>query len=333
LIRALVITVFWSSLAFAQSGGTGVFSFLDRSVFAGSSALGNTSYINPGPVGAFAVQNPLLLNDSTLFQLEMSAASLGEGIQLLQGSYGFKIKGHPVIAAAQTIQYGEFTATDVWGNNLGIFYAGDIALSLGTPLAEWRNWRFGMTGKLVNGTYESYQSWALAMDLQAMTRLENGVDVAVLLKNTGRQLSTFAGTREALPVNLLVAFGQKLEHAPFRWALVADQLNRPNLGYDDPNLVTVDPVTGQTTQGTQSLLNLGLRHISGSLEFLPTQRLHIMAGYSFRRQFEMALADRRTSGGFTLGASVYFSKFQLHFANELRSVAGRMNTLSLNLNL
>lgn len=310
-----------------------MFSFLDRSVFAGSSALGNTSYINPGPVGAFAVQNPLLLNDSTLFQLEMSAAALGEGIQLLQGSYGFKIKGHPVIAAAQTIQYGEFTATDVWGNNLGIFYAGDIALSLGTPLAEWRNWRFGMTGKLVNGTYESYQSWALAMDLQAMTRLENGVDVAVLLKNTGRQLSTFAGTREALPVNLLVAFGQKLEHAPFRWTLVADQLNRPNLGYDDPNLVTVDPVTGQTTQGTQSLLNLGLRHISGSLEFLPTHRLHIMAGYSFRRQFEMALADRRTSGGFTLGASVYFSKFQLHFANELRSVAGRMNTLSLNLNL
>lgn len=310
-----------------------MFAFLDRSVFAGSSALGNTSYINPGPVGAFAVQNPLLLNDSTLFQLEMSAAALGEGIQLLQGSYGFKIKGHPVIAAAQTIQYGEFTATDVWGNNLGIFYAGDIALSLGTPLAEWRNWRFGMTGKLVNGTYESYQSWALAMDLQAMTRLESGIDVAVLLKNSGRQLSTFAGTREALPVNLLVAFGQKLEHAPFRWVLVADQLNRPNLGYDDPNLVTVDPVTGQTTQGTQSLLNLGLRHISGSLEFLPTQRLHIMAGYSFRRQFEMALADRRTSGGFTLGASVYFSKFQLHFANELRSVAGRMNTLSLNLNL
>ena len=333
MIRALAITVLWSSLALAQSGGSGVFSFLDRSVFAGSSAMGNTSYINPGPVGAFSVQNPLLLNDSTLFQLEMSGGSLGEGIQLLQGSYGFKIKGHPVIAAAQTIQYGEFSATDVWGNNLGVFYAGDIALSLGTPLAEWRNWRFGMTGKLVNGTYESYQSWALALDFQAMTRLESGLDVAVLLKNTGRQLSTFAGTREALPLNLLVAFGQKLEYAPFRWALVVDQLNRPNLGYDDPNLVTVDPVTGQTTQGGQSLLNLGLRHLNGSLEFLPTQRLHFMAGYSFRRQFEMALSDRRTSGGFTLGASIYFSKFQLHFANELRSVAGRMNTLSLNLNL
>lgn len=333
MIRALAITVLWSSLALAQSGGSGVFSFLDRSVFAGSSALANTAYVNPGPVGAFAVQNPLLLNDTTLFQLEMSGGSLGEGIQLLQGSYGFKIKGHPVIAAAQTIQYGEFTATDVWGNNLGIFYAGDIALSLGAPLAEWHNWRFGMTGKLVNGTYESYQSWAVALDFQAMTRLESGLDVAVLLKNTGRQLSTFAGTREALPLNILVAFGQKLEYAPFRWALVVDQLNRPNLGYDDPNLVTVDPVTGQTTQGTQSLLNLGLRHLNGSLEFLPTQRLHIMAGYSFRRQFEMALSDRRTSGGFTLGASVYFSKFQLHFANELRSVAGRMNTLSLNLNL
>ena len=97
--------------------------------------------------------------------------------------------------------------------------------------------------------------------------------------------------------------------------------------------VETDPITGEATQVAQSLLNLGLRHLNGSLEFLPTQRLHLMAGYSFRRQFEMALSDRRTSGGFTLGASVYFSKFQLHFANELRSVAGRMNTLSLNLNL
>ena len=58
-------------------------------------------------------------------------------------------------------------------------------MSLGTPLAEWRNWRFGMTGKLVNGTYESYQSWALALDFQAMTRLESGLDVAVLLKKYG----------------------------------------------------------------------------------------------------------------------------------------------------
>jgi len=103
------------------------------------------------------------------------------------------------------------------------------------------------------------------------------------------------------------------------------------LGYDDPNMVSVDPVTGVTTQLDMSTLNLALRHLSGSLEFLPTDRLHLMLGYNFRRQYEMSLPDRRTSAGFSAGAGLYFNKFHLHFANELRSVAGRMNTLSLSL--
>ena len=85
---------------FGQSGGNSVFSFLDRSIFAGASALGNSAYVHEGRVGAFAVQNPLLLTDSSLYQLEMSSGSLGEGIQLLQGSYSFELKG-PTPAVAQ----------------------------------------------------------------------------------------------------------------------------------------------------------------------------------------------------------------------------------------
>jgi hypothetical protein len=136
-----------------------------------------------------------------------------------------------------------------------------------------------------------------------------------------------------MPLNVLIAVGDQLAHAPFRWTFVVDRLNEPLLGYDDPNLIVVDPVTGLESQGKQSYLNLALRHVNGSLEFLPTDRLHLMMGYSFRRQYEMALSDRRTSGGFSAGLGLYFDRFHLHFANELRSVAGRMNTLSLSLNL
>lgn len=333
MIRTLAIAFLVSFYAQAQSGGGSVFSFLDRNQFAGSSAQANTTYIHPGPVGAYAVQNPLLLSDSSMHQLEFSVGSLGEGVTLMQGSYGFKVLGKKWMTSVQTVQYGTFTSTDNWGNTLGEFSAGDLALSVGTELFQIKNVVVGANVKLVSGTYESYQSWAVASDWIAMYRIPNGPDLALIAKNTGLQLTTFGGTRESLPTNVLVAVGDKLTYAPFRWTFVFDQLQQLNLGYDDPNLVTVDPVTGEETQGQFSALNLALRHVSGSLEFLPTQRLHLMVGYSFRRQYEMALPTRRTSGGFTLGGGLYFDRFQLHYANELRSVAGRMNTLSLGLNL
>ncbi len=333
MIRILTISLLCSFSAIAQSGAGGVFTFLDRSIFAGSSALGNTIYIHPGPTGAYAVQNPLLLSDSSIHQLEISIGSLGDGVQLLQGSYGFKLMGKPLIASVQSVQYGEFTATDSWGTVLGEFSAGDLAINIGTQLGSFKNISFAVSGKLINGTYESYQSWAVASDWVAMYSVAAGPDVALIVKNVGMQLTTFGNQRESLPTNLLFAFGDKLEYAPFRWTFVIDQLSRWNLGYQDPNLVNIDPVTGEQTQETFSMLNLGLRHLSGSIEFLPTQRLHLMVGYNFRRQFEMSLPTRRTSGGFSLGAGLYFNSFQLHYANELRSLAGRMNTLSLSFNI
>jgi hypothetical protein len=268
-----------------------------------------------------------------LYDLEVSYGALGEGIQLLQSSFGCKIYGHAFMLGVQNISYGEFNATDTWGNSLGTFTAGDLAMSVGTSLFAFQGWEVGTNFKLVSGTYESYQSWAIASDLVAMRRFENSPDVVIMAKNMGTQLTTFAGQREPLPLNLLVAVGDKLKYAPFRWTFVVDQIQRPNLGYDDPNNIVIDPITGEEKLNPQSYLNLALRHLSGSIEFLPTRRTHLMMGYSFRRQYEMALPTRRTSGGFTVGAGMYFDKFNLHYANELRSVAGRMNTLSLGIQL
>jgi len=318
----------------AQSGGSSIFSFLDRSMFAGSSSLANTAYLNPTPVGAYALQNPLLLTDTSMHQLEVSYGSLGNGIQTLQSTFGFTIKGRALLLGVQSLSYGEFNATDNWGNSLGTFSAGDMSLSVGTQLLEAYGWKLGSNFKLVSGTYESYQSWALTADLMAMRRFKDAPDVIVILKNTGFQLSAYNNQRESLPTNFLFAIGDKLKYAPFRWSFVLDEIQRFNqLGYEDPNNTVVDPITGNVTQTKQNIFNRSLRHLSGSIEFLPTQRTHFMLGYSFRRQFEMALPTRRTSGGFTLGTGLYFDKFTLHYANELRSIAGRMNTISLSITI
>ena len=334
MIKQVVIALVLPMTLFAQSGGHSIFSFLDRSIFAGSSSLANTAYLNPTPVGAYALQNPLLLTDTSMHQLEISFGSLGNGVQALQSTFGFSLYGRALLFGLQNLSYGEFNATDNWGNSLGTFSAGDMSLSIGTQLLEAYGWKMGSNIKLVSGTYESYQSWAMATDLIAMRRFRDAPDITIILKNAGLQLTAFSSQRESLPTNLLFAIGDKLKYAPFRWTFVLDELQRFNqLGYVDFNSSSIDPITGNVTQTSQSIMNRSLRHLSGSIEFLPTQRTHFMLGYSFRRQYEMALSTRRTSGGFTLGTGLYFDKFTLHYANELRNIAGRMNTISLGINI
>ena len=62
----------------------------------------------------------------------------------------------------------------------------------------------GSNLKLVSGTYESYQSWALTADLMAMRRFKDAPDVIVMLKNTGFQLSAYSNQRESLPTNFFL---------------------------------------------------------------------------------------------------------------------------------
>lgn len=328
-ILLFIGVAFYSLTGAAQSGGGQVFAFLSMPQFAPSVVLGNTALLHPGPSVGFAAFNPLLLSDSSAKQVEFSVGQFGEGISQLQGTYGLFIKERPLVFSAKALNYGTFDATDIWGNAEGTFRAADVSFSLGTRLARWNQFDVGANLKVVNGVYEAYSSWAIATDLIARWSGAEHPDLALVLQNAGVQLSSFSNQREPLPLDLILVISDKLKYMPLRWAFAFDRLHQPYLGYDDPNLVTVDPLTGETIQNSQSLLNLAMRHVSASAEFMPTQRLHLLVGYSFRRQFEMALPLRRTSNGFNLGASLYFDKFQLHYARELRSVVGTANTLSL----
>lgn len=318
--------------ATAQSGGGEVFTFLSQPYFAGSIAQGGYTYLHPGPVGAYAVLNPLLLTDSSSNQIEISAGAFGEGIHFYGASYGIMSQGRPMVFSLNSIQYGVFEATDTWGNPQGTFTAGDVALTFGTQLFSYKDWQLGAIVKGINGSYESYNSWAVASDLILAYQHKELPNLAIVAKNIGTQLTLFSTEREQLPFDLLLVVSNKLKYMPLRWSFVFDKLNQPYLGYNDPNLLTTDPITGEQIQNTQGLLNLVMRHVGGSAEFTFTERLHLMMGYSFRRQYEMALPLRRTSGGFSFGAGVYYNKFTLHYARELRNVAGYSNSISLTLN-
>lgn len=330
----LLLVVLLSTQVVGQSGGGTVFPFLTAYHSGLGVALGQGAVAYNARTSELAFENPLLLNDSLMGQVAMGGGLLAEGIHLIQGSYTFESKrGQRFITGFKTVQYGAFESTDIWGNSLGTFYASDYSIQLGAQQDLGKHWKLGVNAKVVNGTYETYQSWAVASDVYLGREVSKGRFFMVHAQNIGTQLTAFHNVREPMPFDLALSLNGKLEHAPFHWALVVDQLHKPNLAYNDPNLVSIDPITGEETVEAQSLLNLTLRHISGSLAMELTNRVHLFSGFSFRKQYETALPQRRTSGGFSFGVGIYFKRLQIHYGNDMRSVSGRMNTLSLTLPL
>jgi hypothetical protein len=153
-----------------------------------------------------------------------------------------------VIASAQTIQYGVSTG-QINGAVQGPILRWRYRLHLGAEvvLLEWHS-SWGLA-KLVNGTYESYQSWAVASDIALMYEGASGPKYALIIKNLPVLNSPpLAAPTNPCPTNVLFAVGDKLAHAPFRWTFVIRPTPTPKLGLRRSKLVSVDPVTGATTQ-------------------------------------------------------------------------------------
>src|SRR5690606_37289409 len=134
------------------------------------------------------------------------------------------------------VDYGTFQETDVIGNNLGEFTAGEYAFvaSYGRELDS--NFSVGANLKFIYSALVDYYSTGAAVDLAATYRnLDNGFTAAFLIKNIGTQLTTYAVERENLPFELQLGISKRFENVPVRLGLIAHNLNNWDLTYKNPN--------------------------------------------------------------------------------------------------
>ena len=352
--RILALWAFCATVAAnAQPASYSSFSSLTQGGSARLVGLGWDALAHPGDV-SFSAFNPALLRHDHGGQIALTSQSSLGGLRVGSVSYGLPLPPReprpeaplaqwdaqrglhgwsaPSWSAAVGVDYlqtGLLEERDAAGELLGTFRAQEVTPRLAAA-AHWKGFTAGLGTKLAMLTYGPYTAQALALDAGLLWTVDSGrTSLGVVVKNAGRSFEYFAAEREALPLDVQLTISQKLKYAPFRWNVTYTHLQRWDMRYLDPQLITKDPLTGEITVQPISVWNNALRHVHPSVEAQLGGRIFIQVGYDVRRQMEMRLPTRRSNPGLSFGLSLQTTKMSYQYGSAVYHVAGRLNQFTL----
>lgn len=333
--RPTLVVIFGllTAVASAQLGGQSSFRLLDIPSSARASALGG-NYIavkdNDLNLGIF---NPALLNKDMAKQVALSYLPYFEGINIGYVSYGHHLDSSNVTLSGtvQYMDYGSFTRTDEVGTELGQFRAGEYVCQVGAAVPLDSLFSIGANVKYILSALDTYRSSAYAVDLGAVFHKEKlGLTVAGMVRNIGRQASTFTDTREKLPVQAQLGITYKFKHAPFRLGLMLEQLQRWDLTFEDPNATAViDPTTGEVIEDKVSTFDKAVLHLVPSAEILLSKNFMLRVAYNARRRQELVIPDKPAITGVSFGVGLRVTRFHISYGYSQLHLAGISNTITL----
>jgi hypothetical protein len=335
----LSIFLFTHFSASAQIGGQYTFAFLKQRPSARLTGLNGSQIALRDDDISLAYMNPALLNN-TMHQ----ALTFNNDFLLGKISTGYFGYGHAVEKLKMTFQggiqyinYGNFKQADEFGNVQGQFKAAEYAITLGAGRQINERLSAGINIKYISSQLEAYKSTGIAADLAgAYWNDVKKFGATVVFKNIGAQLSTYAGQREELPLDVQVGFTKKLQKAPFRVSAVLHDLNRWNLRYDNPlnNEITLLGETPTPPSRLSQELDNFFRHLNvgGELLLGKNENFRFRVGYSHQVRKEMSVNNIRSMAGFSLGFGIKVSKFRLDYGLGKQHLAGGMNHLSISTN-
>lgn len=345
---AFYIFVIFVNTTFAQIGGTKVFRFLDLQIPARSAALGGaTNAIWDDDVN-LSYNNPALLNPSMAKQLAFNYVNYVADLNYGNFMYAQQIKKHFTFGAGlQYFNYGKFDGRDEYDEKTGTFKAADYSLnlSIAKPLNADSTLSIGATLKTIYSHYESYYSLGSAVDVGLTYHNKKNFTITLLAKNYGKQWRTYTGSgdKEKLPSNFQIGISKKVAKAPFRLILLYDQLLKWDLTYVNPQVQNdnIDPFTNKPVVKTKKEIRndnfrKGLdkfgRHIVIGTEIILTKNFNIRIAYNFKTGKEMALPDKKSANGLSVGFGLKIYKFHLNYGFSKYALTGNAHTFGITTN-
>jgi len=324
----------------AQIGGSRIYNFLSLPASAVTAGLGGDGVALLDADVSQGFTNPALYNPLQNNRIAFHHAFYYTGIDFgsLSFARSFPKKKFTLGAGLQYINYGKLPGYNIYGTPLGDFTAGEYALSVAYSQEIVKNVRAGATVKLVSSFLESYSSFGVAFDAGLVYSDSLGLNsLAISVQNVGRQLSTYSGNpRESLPLNVKIGFVKKLQNAPFRFFVSAQNLQRFDIQYADPEAGKVNPLFGDTASSNAAQSSTGekiMAHFIIGTELLLGKNLSIRFGYNHLRRQELKLSSRSGLTGFSFGVGLGIKRFRLDYALSVYHLAGAAHQLGISTNL
>ena len=330
-----LILILLCSVTHGQIGGQSAYQFLNLVTSPRQAALGGkiiTIYDNDVNQANF---NPATINSEMDNHLALNYGSYFGEVTYGTASYAYTFDRHlqTFQAGVNYVNYGKFQGTDETGNPTSDFTGSEIALSFGysfmipdVPI------HFGANAKLISSTLESYNSLGGAVDIGALFIDErNDVNWALVVRNIGTQFTTYSGTKEKLPLEVLIGVSQEVENVPIRWHLTLENLQQWNIAFSNPARA-VGSIDGGSTPEKVSFFNNALRHVIIGVELFPRKSFNFRLGYNFRRGEELSILEQRNFSGISLGFGLKFNNLKFNYSYSRYTLAGNTSLFGLTIN-
>ena len=326
--------------ALSQLGGNHTYAFLNLTNSARVASLGGKSAALWEDDLNLPYHNPALLTSGMSHQLVLNYVGYFADVNYGYASYARTMENIGNFAAGiHYIHYGTFTAANEYGEKNGTFHASEYAFNLMYSRTIDSVFHVGINIKPVYSIFERYNSFGIASDLGfAYHNPEWLFTAAFVLKNMGIQIVPYYdGNREPLPFEIQAGVSQRLRHAPFRFSLLLQHLQKFDLTYESPleEKNEFDPFTGQPLKLNkfEVLGDKLMRHIIMGFEFMPGENFYVNLGYNYKRRQELKIPSRTAMTGFSWGFGFKVSKFHFSYGRASYHITGGSNHFSLSTNL
>lgn len=340
IMRRGVIILFvllFPLLVVAQKGGESTYSFLGLTNSARVAALGGEVVsIHDSDIN-LVFHNPSLLNSSMHNNLSLNYVNYFAGVNFGYASYGYSVEGVGNFGAGMHyVDYGTFDRTDELGQSMGTFRASEYALNLiySRPVIENRLFA-GANLKPIYSSLEQYNSFGIGLDIGlTYYQPKSLTTVGLVAKNMGFQITSYTSQREKLPFEIQAGLTQGLAHAPFRFNITFQHLERWDLTYEKSDDGNLNSQGGEIKKsGFDVFGDKLMRHMIFGVEFLLGENFHADLGYNYKRRKEMKVNARPGTVGFSWGFGFKISKFHFAFGRASYHLVGGTSHFSLNTNL
>ncbi|MCK5067355.1 MAG: type IX secretion system protein PorQ [Bacteroidales bacterium] len=340
MTRAIIIgglLMLLSQSGLAQKGGESTYSFLGLTNAARVAALGGEVVsLNDDDIN-LVFHNPGLLTAGMHNHLNLNYVNYFAGVNYGYASYGYSVAGIGNFAAGMHyVNYGTFDRTDELGVSQGTFRASEYALNLIYSRAFLdTSLTVGVNLKPIFSSFEQYTSFGIAADVGITYHFEKSLTtLGLVAKNMGAQITSYTAEREKLPFEVQAGITQGLAHAPFRFSITFQHLERWDLTYtveDNKETITV----GDEVEKSQFDIfgDKLMRHMVFGVEVLFGKNFHMGLGYNYKRRQEMKVNVHPGLIGFSMGFGFRVSKFHFAFSRASYHLAGGTNHFSLTTNL
>lgn len=328
--------------AIAQvTGGQRAMEFLRLPSGPHVSALGGINVSNPDKDISLTMQNPSLMRPGLHNNLALNYNLYYSGVSLANMQYGYHVPKIETsfVLGVQYLNYGNFTRTDILGNNMGDFKANDYAITFGASRQYLTKWRYGASVKYAQSTLYDKNAYAALADvgINYMDTV-NLITIGAVAKNMGVMLKKYNPNNpaEPLPFDLQLGITKRFKYVPLRLLATVHHLYEWDIRYDNPADIQNGNLFGNTDTTTKQKKYFAdklFRHFIFGAEILIGKRLLVTASYNHLHRSEMAIKDKTGMAGFAYGVGIDLNKFQVHFARSHYHIAGAYNEFGLSMAL